>query len=133
MSTEREREVESRLGVRRHELLKGVEGVTQRVLQEHGVGASLAALAANAVADWVAHSMRGQVISFPSDTAYRLADQHLQIWDESRAGATYDVLAIRYGLSERHIRSILADISRRLERQAKARKIPPAQRGLLED
>lgn len=133
MSTEREREVESRLGVRRHELLTGLAAVVERTLREHGIEPTLAELAANSVADWLADSMRGQVISFPSDTAFRLADQHLRIWDESRAGATYDVLATRYKLSERHIRSILADISRRLERQAKARKVPPAQRGLLED
>jgi len=110
---------------KRHELLADLVDHAVRVLVESEVSPERAAFIANLLADHFAQHWGGQVISFPMDYRWQLDTRYLAIYDRHLAGASYGELAMQFKISERHVRTVLATVRKRLVEQAK--KGPPGQ------
>lgn len=115
----------SRMEDRRNELLADLVDVTTRVLVDEEVSSEVAELAANAVADRLADHWGGQIISFPKDMRRRLAKLELEIFTAwSQGGISYGALALKYKMSERNIRRLIARV--------RAKIVHDQQEGLFE-
>lgn len=106
--------VESRMGVKRHELYTGLAAFLESALLRHGISPALAAIAANAAVDNVADYWRGQTVNFPMDSKWRLAVIELEIFDAYANGEGYDALARQHGLTDSAVRRVIARVRARL-------------------
>ncbi|WP_422097033.1 Mor transcription activator family protein [Variovorax sp.] len=118
-------EPSTQMARKRHELLADLVDHAERVLVESEVSPERAAFIANQLADHFAQHWGGQVISFPMDYRWQLDTRYLAIYDRHLAGASYGELAMQFKISERHVRTVLATVRKRLADQA--RKGPPGQ------
>lgn len=121
---------ETQMARKRHELLADLVTHAERLLVAAGVEPDPAAIVANGLADHFAEHWGGQLINFPMDYRWQLDTRYLAIYDRHSAGASYGELAMAFRLSERHVRTVIATVRRRLAEQA--RKGPPGQGDLLE-
>jgi Mor family transcriptional regulator len=110
----------------RAELLADLVEHTAGVLQDLGVSPDVALQAANSLADHMAANWGGQVISWPKDSAYRLAGRELEILAKFN-GTNYAELAREYDMHVRSVRRLINRANRR--RRAMATK--PVQDGLF--
>lgn len=97
----------SPMEAKRAELLGDLAAHTTAVLQELGVADDLATHAASALADHLASHWGGQVISFPKDASYRLAERERAIL-AAFTGNNYAELAKAYNITERGLRKLIA-------------------------
>jgi Mor family transcriptional regulator len=117
-------ETHTRMGERRNELLADLVDLTKRVLVDEDVQPEVAELAANAVADRLADYWGGQIISFPKDFRRRLAKLELEIYSAWSERVPYGELALKYKMTERALRRLIARV--------RARIIQEEQQGLFE-
>lgn len=103
----------SPMEAKRAELLADLASHTAAVLQELGVTDDLADHAGSALADHLADHWGGQVISFPKDASYRLAERERAIL-AAFSGNNYSELSRAYNITERGLRKL---INRALTRQ----------------
>ena len=97
---------DSDMSLRRHELLESVHDKTRRILEEHGVDASVADQAGCALADELAEDFGGQNFFFPMDSAYKVALRDIQIYEDF-TGKNYTELSRRYKMSVRGIYKVI--------------------------
>lgn len=91
---------------RRHELLSEIADASSLIVERLGLSSDLADKAGGEIADYIADSLGGQVISFPRDTKYRAQKRNEQIAAEFD-GFNHVELSKRYNVSVRAIYSIL--------------------------
>lgn len=106
---------DSRMAARRHEMLADIADTIAKQLLEHGIPQAGAELIGIALADHLAAHWGGQVFSFPKDAAFIQAQRDLEVY-QAFTGDNYDVLALRYGLSERSVRALVARVRAKLQR-----------------
>lgn len=102
----------------RAELLADLVKQTAVVLQDLGVSPEVAEQAANSLADHMATNWGGQVISWPKDSAYRLATRELEILAKFN-GTNYVDLAREYDMHTRSLRRLINRANRRRRAMAK--------------
>ncbi|WP_084004495.1 Mor transcription activator family protein [Terasakiispira papahanaumokuakeensis] len=90
----------------RHELLIDVAGHVADVMRDHKVDEDLAEQVGYAVADRLAANWGGQTISFPKDSAFKLAKRDRMIYAEW-GQLSPPQLARKYNLTVQAIYSIL--------------------------
>ena len=100
---------------RRNELISDLVAVVERVLHDHEIPASVATVTASALADRVADHWGGQNISFPKDFRWKLAQLELSIYDEWSRGAQFGELGLKYRMTERGMRKLIARVRDRLK------------------
>ena len=110
----------------RAELLADLVKHTTGVLHDLGIDPEVAQQAANSLADHMASHWGGQVISWPKDSAYRLAGRELEILAKFN-GTNYADLARQYDM---HVRSVRRLINR-ANRRRRAMATEPVQDGLF--
>lgn len=93
---------------RRSELFDQVAARAAETLRGFGMAVELADQAGAAVADALAEDWAGQVVSIPTDYAYRLAERDRVILEEWRRGDSFAELARRYNMTERGMRKLIA-------------------------
>jgi len=103
----------SRMKVLRHELLRDLADQANSLLSDYGVSTDVAEQVGCALADHLAQHWGGQLINFPKDACFKVAQRDLDIWTEFN-GRNHPYLAQKYNLSQRAI----YDIVRRMKRQA---------------
>ena len=105
---------DNRMAERRNELLTDMMAATERLLVEHDLGAEQAHVIASALADRLADQWGGQNITFPKDFRWKLSRLELQIYDEFK-GFNADVIALKYKLSERGLRKLIARVRKKMK------------------
>jgi len=110
---------DGRMSARRHELLADLATQTEQLLRGFGVPAAAAASIGNELADHLAKRWGGQLINFPMDYRFQLANQQLEMYDAFLAGASYGDVATRYGIGERQVRKIINAVRERIRDQAR--------------
>lgn len=96
----------------RSELLIDVATHSALILRDHGIAEDVADQCGAAIADHLAETWGGQVISVPKDYAYRLSQRDQAILAEY-TGQNIDALARRYGMTTRGMRKLIARARRR--------------------
>lgn len=117
--------VESPMERKRHELLEDMVAQTVRILTALGHPEEEARVAGNAMADHFARQWGGQLINFPMDFRWLLDQRDMALYDARQAGASYSDLAKQFQISDRHVRTVIATVTRRLREQR--RLGPPGQ------
>lgn len=107
---------------RRNELLEEVAASAADSARDLGVTADVAEQIGTAVADALADHWGGQVITIPKDHFFRLSQRDRKILEEHRQGASFGLLARRYGMTERGVR-ILIRRARSRDRQLDQRQL----------
>ncbi len=92
---------------RRSEVLADVAAKATQIAQEFGLDPSIAEQMGAEIADHVAESWGGQVVSFPRDCHYKLVKRERLILDEWRSGVSFADLARRYHVHVRSIRRLI--------------------------
>lgn len=113
---------ESRMSERRNELLTDMMALAEQTLTEHGVGSNESVLIASALADRLADHWGGQNITFPKDFKWKLARLELEIYDFYR-GANLGDTALKYDITERGLRKLIARARKRIVANSKQRDI----------
>lgn len=121
---------ESQMARKRHEVLADMVAHCERIMVDNSVPPEVASVIANAIADHFAEHWGGQLISFPMDYRWELDQRYLAIHDRSRAGASNSELAMLFKISDRHVRTILSIVRKRIAEQA--RRAPPGQADIFE-
>ncbi|BEH14296.1 Mor transcription activator family protein [Marinobacter shengliensis] len=103
----------SRMKALRHELLRDLSAQTDSLLRDYGIPVDVADQVGHALADHMAQHWGGQLVNFPKDARFEVAQRDLDIWSEFN-GRNHPYLAQKYNLSQRAI----YDIVRRMKRQA---------------
>lgn len=98
---------------RRAELLQDLVERSSEMMRDHGVDGDVADQVAAALADFFSEHWGGHVVSFPKDTAYRLALRDCEVLQAART-MTLPELARRFSLGERAIRRLLKRANARL-------------------
>jgi len=111
---------------RRNELLTDLVDIARRVLRDHDIPEELASVASNAVADRLADHWGGQNITFPKDYFWRLAKVELSIYDDWAKGATPPELAMKYRMTERGVRKLIARVRAKIADARQAGLFEPA-------
>lgn len=115
----------SRMKVLRHELLRDLADQASTLLLDYGIPAEVAEQVGCALADHMAEHWGGQLINFPKDACFKVAQRDIDIWSEFN-GRNHPSLAKKYGISQRAI----YDIIKRMKRQAMEDQIdmfPPSE------
>lgn len=102
---------------KRNELFEDMVVLLNHKLQEFGVSDKSSPLIANALADHLADHWGGQNLSIPKDYQRKLVAREMEIYGLF-TGDNYDLLAKKYGMTERGIRKLLNRIKARLRRNA---------------
>lgn len=97
---------------RRTELVDGIVACVADFLKRSGLNEELAQRAGVAVADQVIGLWGGQVISFPTNYAKRLADREGAIYAKFD-GFNFSALSQEFGLTERSVRKLIARVRAR--------------------
>lgn len=92
---------------RRQDVLQCVIDHALQELQKKGIEQEAALQVATSIADHLADTFGGQIISFPKDYCRKLQVRDAQIYAEF-TGTNYPELAQRYGLSDRTVRKLIA-------------------------
>lgn len=87
---------ESRMEPMRNKLLSDVAAQAANIIKEHGIEADVAEQAGIAIADHLAEHWGGQLINFPKDYLFKLAERDLRIYNEF-AGHNHGALASSTG------------------------------------
>jgi len=103
---------ESQMEKSRHELLSDVESQATAILRDHGIEPDVAEQASTAIADHLANHWGGQVISFPKEYLFKMAERDIRIYDEFN-GSNQPELARRYGMSVRGIYKLISRVRKR--------------------
>lgn len=103
---------------RRNELLTDMMSAAERLLLEYEVAAQPAHLIASALADRLADQWGGQNITFPKDYRWKLSRLELQIYDEYKSHTAHTT-ALKYGLSERGLRKLIARVRKKMKSKNK--------------
>lgn len=106
----------TRMALKRHELLEELLGVIARELVEMDVAPDAASVTASSVVDHLSTYWAGQVISFPKDSRYKLTLKELEIYDQHN-GNNYDDLARRYRMTPRGMRKLIKRIREKIKAQ----------------
>lgn len=109
---------------RRNELLREVADHVTATAADHGFPPEVSAQLGHSVADVLAESWGGQVLSFPKDLAYKTVLRDEEILAAYQAGTSVAALAKQWHMSERGIR--------RLIKRAELRSPNRRQRSLFE-
>lgn len=96
----------------RSELLDDVAAHTVEVLSDHGISSELAEQAAFALTEHLAENWGGQLINFPMNFFYKLAQRDMVIYNEFN-GRNHAALAKRYGMSVRGIYKLIKRAKKR--------------------
>lgn len=115
---------QTRMAAKRNELLSDLVALAEEVLQEYDIPETVATITANALADRLADHWGGQNISFPKDFAWKLARLELEIYDAFN-GRNYDELALRYRMTERGIRKLIARVRAKIQATQQAGLFDP--------
>lgn len=103
---------ESRMEPMRNELLSDVAAQAAIIIKEHGIEADVAEQAGIAIADHLAEHWGGQLINFPKDYLFKLAERDLRIYNEF-AGHNHGALASKYRMTVRGIYKLIARVHKR--------------------
>jgi Mor family transcriptional regulator len=120
-------DADSRAAQRRHALYQDVVDKVCALLTSYELGEGVSGPVAEAVADMLADSWGGQVLSFPKDVMRRLTAKELEIYDQFN-GRNLPELARQYGYTQRGMEKLIARIRGKLATQARE-----LQRDLLHD
>ncbi|MDZ7870745.1 MAG: Mor transcription activator family protein [Rheinheimera sp.] len=90
----------------RHELLDDVVEQAKNVLVDHGVDTDVSEQAATAIAEHLADHWGGQLINFPKNFLYKLAQRDRVIYDEFN-GRNISDLARKFNMSVRGIYKVI--------------------------
>jgi Mor family transcriptional regulator len=107
-----------RMEEKRHKLLEDVMDTTAALLRELGLQDEAADLIAAQTADMLANHWGGQNIYIPTEYLRKLTSRELEIYHQF-TGQNYDLLAAKFGMSERGMRKLLHRVRDRLRRQAR--------------
>ncbi|MCO1335328.1 hypothetical protein MO867_13400 [Microbulbifer sp. OS29] len=94
---------------RRHELLEEIHAHAREVLTQHGVDSDIADQAGCAIADHLATTWGGQIVTVPKDYHYRVASRDAQIYEEFN-GRNHSQLARKYGMTVRGIYKVISRV-----------------------
>lgn len=97
----------SEMEARRAELYADVAAHAAATARELGMASDQAEHLGAAVADALAENWRGQTLSFPIDTAYRLSQREIQILTAHQGGASVSRLAREHKMTEAGLRKLL--------------------------
>lgn len=103
---------QSRMEQTRHELLQDIADHAEAIMKEYGIEAAVAEQVGTAIADHLAEHWGGQLINFPKDYLFKLAERDLQIYNEF-TGANHTELARRYQMTVRGIYKVIARVHKR--------------------
>lgn len=95
------------MATRRTELLQWIADRATHLLREYGVDELKAEQCAFALADDIASECGGQVISFPKNYHFKLAQRDREMLEAHRAGESAQSLACRYGMTRRAVHGII--------------------------
>ncbi len=93
---------------------------TERVLTDNGLPSEQASVLAHSLAHHFAEHWGGQLINFPMDYRWQLDKLWMAIYDRFKEGATYSQLAMAFKISDRHVRTVLATVEKRMREQARS-------------
>jgi len=96
----------------RHELLSDVADHAAATLRDYGIAADVADQAGVAIANILAEHWGGQLISFPKDYHFKLAERDLRIYGEF-TGVNHAELARRYKPTVHGIYKLVERVRRR--------------------
>jgi Mor family transcriptional regulator len=97
----------------RSELLDDVSAHVIEVLKDHGITESIAEQCGIALADHLAENWGGQLINFPKNFFYKLAQRDLEIYGRFN-GRNYSQLAKEEGMTVRGIYKLIARVQKRV-------------------
>jgi Mor family transcriptional regulator len=103
----------SRMKALRHQLLRDLADQVKSLLEDYGISEEISDQVGCALADHMAEFWGGQLVTFPKDARFKVAQRDLDIWSEFN-GRNHPNLAQKYNLSQRAI----YDIVKRMKRQA---------------
>lgn len=97
----------------RSELLDDVSAHAMDILRDHGIDTELAEQCGVALAEHLAEHWGGQLINFPKNFLYKLAQRDMVIYSEFN-GRNHAELAKRYKMSVRGIYKLIARAQKRV-------------------
>ena len=97
----------------RSELLDDVTSHARNVLIDHGIVNDVADQCAVALAEFLAEHWGGQLINFPKNFLYKLAQRDMVIYEEFN-GRNHSKLASKYKMSVRGIYKLIARVQKRI-------------------
>ena len=105
----------STMEIARHELLQDVEAHVHALCKNYNLDAEVCEQISVSVADFLAEHYAGQVISFPKDFHYKIAQRDLDIFN-SFTGNNWFQLVKRYNMTESGIRKVINRVRKRIVR-----------------
>ncbi|GAB2927716.1 Mor transcription activator family protein [Rheinheimera gaetbuli] len=97
----------------RSELLDDVALHAKNLLADHGIEADVADQCGMAMAEFLAEHWGGQLINFPKNFLYKLAQRDMAIYEEFN-GRNHAKLASKYNMSVRGIYKLVARAQKRI-------------------
>lgn len=100
----------------RHELLRDVEDHVNVLCKNYKLDDTLCERISVSVADFLAEHYAGQVISFPKDYYYKIAQRDLDIYQDFN-GNNWFQLVKKYNMTESGIRRVIERVRKRIIKQ----------------
>ena len=104
---------ESLMQIRRHELLEEIELLVIALCKNYNLGQDICEQIGVSVANCLSEEYAGQVICFPKDYRYKIAQRDLDIYN-SFNGRNWGELGRRYNLTENALRKIVKRVQDRI-------------------
>lgn len=96
----------------RAELLDDVAEHAKHILADHGITTEVADQCGVALADFLAEHWGGQLINFPKNRLFKLAQRDMAIYEEF-TGNNHAKLALKYNMSTRGIYKLITRAQKR--------------------
>ncbi|WP_027672067.1 Mor transcription activator family protein [Rheinheimera baltica] len=97
----------------RSELLDDVAAHAKQILADHGIADDVADQCGIALAEFLAEHWGGQLINFPKNFLYKLAQRDMDIYEEF-TGNNHAKLALKHGMTTRGIYKLINRAHKRI-------------------
>jgi Mor family transcriptional regulator len=101
---------------KRHELLSDIEAHVAALLKDYNLESEACEQVGVAVVDFIAAHLGGQVISFPKDYYYKLANRDMAIYAKFR-GDNWHELVAEFNMTESGIRKVINRVRKAILKQ----------------
>ncbi|ASU16883.1 Mor transcription activator family protein [Actinobacillus pleuropneumoniae] len=103
----------TQMEIARHELLRDIEDNVSALCKNYNLDTEICEQISTGVADFLAEHYAGQVISFPKDFYYKIAQRDLDIYNDF-TGNNWFFLVKKYGMTESGIRKVINRVRKRI-------------------
>lgn len=100
----------------RHELLRDIEDHVSALCKNYKLDAEVCEQISVSVADFLAEHYGGQVVVFPKDYRYKIAQRDLDIYNDFN-GNNWFQLVKKYNMTESGIRRVIDRVRKRIVKQ----------------